>query len=231
MDKNARTQARGGFEVVGAEGAEVIPETLLYDGLPADIKDRCQNAIDDFLLYECRPPVEDLRKEKQLLFNACCDYVGRKLIKPITYPRERGEGGRWQKVNAQAVERCIDLFLFLCNTYNKVPTIYCFSRFCGISLEWFYDENYEKLTPERTRILQKVRKFEYVGIKEAIIDGSRNPTGGIAILNNEYWQTTQAPQDARPALSAVSLPVLGSPAAQNVPILETMQQDATQESP
>lgn len=230
MDKNARSQARGGFEVVGAEGVEVIPETLLYDGLPADIKDRCQNAIDDFLLYECRPPVDDLRKEKQLLFSACCDYVGRKVIKPITRPRERGEGGRFEKVNEKAVESLIDVFLYFCNAYNKVPTIYSFSRFCGVCFEWFYDDSREHLTPARVHILQKVRKFEYAGIKESIVDGSRNPTGGIAILNNEYWQTTQAPQDARPALSAVSLPVLGVSAAQSVPILETMPHETTQET-
>lgn len=200
-----------GAEVERVKDADIIPAPVTYEGLPDDIRDRIETATADYCLYICSPPVDDLRKEKQLFFSSVCSYVGKKINKSFTYPKRHGDGGRWNAVNLKALENLIPVYMDFCGRYNKIPTIYSFMNFSGLSYDWFLDDNAAYVTPERVSLLQKIRKIEFSGIKEGILDGSRNPTGGIAILNNEYWQTSVAPAAAAPALSAASLPVLGDP--------------------
>ena len=205
------TESRG--EIIEPErisGAEILPESIEFEGLPPDIMERCENAFSDFCIYECKPPIEDMRKEKQLVFVAACQYIGLKVNRPIIYPRQRGEGGRWERINESMVYSLIDVFRFFCAKYGKIPTIYGFCSFCGFSSAWIFEDREEIVTPERVKIWEKCRRLEFVGIKEGILDGSRNPTGGIAILNNEYWNNQATTTDTKTAITAQNLPKLGN---------------------
>ena len=231
MDKNARSQAR---ERITPEGAEIV-DGVPFEGLPVDIKDLIDNAISDFCLYECTPPIEDLSKEKQPRWSACCMYVGWNVFRKYKILRDsdRLPDGRWIGYDMRAVWAAVPVWAYYCVRYNKAPFIMDFGYFIGASFQWIYAKDNELLTPERQELTKKLKEIQEGGLASLIADGSRNPTGAIAILNHWHgWDSNKITiqTDARPALSAVSLPVLGSPAAQNVPILETIPQEATQES-
>ena len=192
-------------EPVGV-GCEVLPSAVAYDGLPENITERIENAVNDYLLYVCKPPIEDLRKEKQVFFCSVCSYVGKKVNHAIVLPNKINSLGQYNAVSVGAVSALYDVFVDFCTHYNKITTMWAFSLFCGLSMDWFFDT--EQLTPERLLLRKKIRKLEYNGIKEGLLDGSRNPTGGIATLNNEYWQNVAIPERSQNAVSSGSLPVL-----------------------
>jgi hypothetical protein len=231
MDKNARTQAR---DRITPEGAEIV-DGVPFEGLPVDIKDLIDNAISDFCLYECTPPIEDLSKEKQTRWTACCIYVGWNVFKKYKILRsaERGEDGCFIGYDYRKAWAALPVWVYYCVSYNKAPFIYDFGHFIGASYDWIYCRDGEILTPDHARLIKKLKEVQEGGLASLIADGSRNPTGAIAILNHWHgWDANKITiqTDARPALSAVSLPVLGANPAQTVPILETTPQETTQES-
>lgn len=191
--------------------AEIVTDAE-FDGLPLGIVDRVDNAIYDFMTYQNTPPIEDMTKEKQNKWAACCMYIGKKVFKSFVRESERMENGKYLPINPGRVEAIIPLWVYYCMRFNKTPLVSNFIFFSGVGETWLYsDRNHPELTPERTKILQKVHDVEKAGIKESLIDGSKNPTMGIAILNNEhgYGQTTQiTPQEIKIAISAIQLPKL-----------------------
>lgn len=178
------------------------------DGLPPGMVDAIQNAIHDFCLYECSPPVEDLKTEKQLIFTACCAYVGRKIRKytrKYTYDKHAHNS----EIDIDIVNALVDYFAAVAGKYNKIATVYNFSLFSGTTCEFLFDRYSANITPAHKKLIEKLRIIEYTSIREGIIDGSRNPTGGIAILNNEYWSAKQTKTIESNVINASNLPLLG----------------------
>lgn len=193
---------------VAPVGVDVLPSPVKYSALPDNIMEQIENAIQDFCLYVARPPVDDLRKEKQLFFGAVCDYIGKKVNYKYVLPSVHDDNGRFASINVNVVIALLDAFGALCGTYNKIPSIYCFCKFCGFSNDWIFNVNGEYVSPERRMILQKARLLGFQGLKESIMDGTRNPTGAIAILNNEFWNVGVVADNTQSAVSSGSLPVL-----------------------
>lgn len=199
-------------ERIGGADADIVPESIDTDDvLPQDIKQQIDDAIYDFMMYECKPPIEDMSKARQPRWSACCMYIGQRVNKKLLRQAERGEDGKWNRFNVDVIEAMIPLWLFYCSTYEKAPLKADFVYFAGLSLDWIYEKRPERLTPERVEISKKLHELQECGLSGIISDGSRNPTGAIAILNHWHnWTNTSVVVHTsdKQAISAVQLPKL-----------------------
>ena len=110
------------------------------------------------------------------------------------------------------MEALLPLWLYYCSTYDKAPMRADFGHFCGASLEWVYEQRPEMLTPERVGLTKKLVEIQEAGLSGLISDGTRNPTGAIAILNHYHgWTNTSVVVHTsdKQAIQAVNLPKLG----------------------
>ena len=76
----------------------------------------------------------------------------------------------------------------------------------------------------RAKVRQNLKDLEKGGLKDKITDGYGNPTGAIAILNNEHGYSRGAQTitvETKSALTAAALPVLGGFSTDNGGLLET----------
>ena len=206
MDEGAAVDRIGGAD------AEILPESIEADDvLPHDIKQQIDDAIYDFMMYECKPPIDDMSKARQPKWSACCMYIGQRVNKPLLRATERGEGGKWNGYRIDVMEALLPLWLYYCSTYDKAPMRADFGYFVGASLEWIYETREGMLTPERVRLTKKLTEIQEAGLSGLISDGSRNPTGAIAILNHWHnWTNTSVVVHTsdKQAISAVQLPKL-----------------------
>ena len=191
---------------------EAIPPEATIDGLPVDIRERIDNAIYDFCMYECKPPIEDLSKARAPKWAACCDYIGRHVCKPLLREAERGEGGRWKPYSDEIIAALLPLWGYYCQLYEKAPFKQDFSAFAGMGL-LLIESDMREVTPARAELCKKISKMQENGLAGLISDGSRNPTGALAILNHWHgWaqNNVNVTVEAKRALSAASLPALGT---------------------
>lgn len=199
-------------ERIGGADAEIMPEEIETDDiLPHDIKKQIDDAIYDFMTYECKPPIEDMSKARQPRWSACCMYIGQRVNKKLIRPQERRDGGKWTAIETDIVNAIIPLWLFYCSIYDKTPLKADFIYFSGLSWSWLYDNRADRVTPERVDILQKLHKIQEHGIKGIITDGRSNPTGNIVILNHDHGYATSTvtiQHETKQAISAVQLPKL-----------------------
>lgn len=194
---------------------DTAPQGMTWEGLPEGIQDQIDNAISDFCLYECKPPVSDLSQARAPLWSACCQYIGNVVYKRYKILR-RGRGdrepdGRWIPYDENVMAASVPLWAHYCGKYQKAPLTADFGYFIGASWEWIFATNEEQLTPSRMRLTQKLRRMQEAGLAGLISDGRGNPTGAIAILNHWHgWNQTAAPQEkaAAPVLSVHDLPRL-----------------------
>ena len=98
------------------------------------------------------------------------------------------------KYNLELVNLICDVFLELCEVYDKVPSLWAFSCLCGVpwstAMEWAH--GYSKgLSMQRLDITKKVKTAREASLANKIVDGRKNPVGAIAALNHEYgWNTS-----------------------------------------
>jgi hypothetical protein len=201
---------------------DTAPQGIEWEGLPAGIQDQIENAIADFCLYECKPPVADLAKERAPRWAACCIYVGHNVFKRFKIltlgenPR-RGDGTR-KPYDVNIINAAIPLWCFFCSRYDKPPLITDFFNFVGASDQYYYAAIYGKVTPPYIEISKKLKLIQEAGLAGLISDGRGNPTGAIAILNHWHgWAQAPAQQEktAVSVISAASLPRLGGDQPEN----------------
>lgn len=210
---NIKTRTQGGaVERIGGEDAEIIPKEMGTDDiLPHDIKQQIDDAIYDFMMYECKPPIDDMSKTRQPKWSACCMYIGQRVNKKLLRQAERGEGGKWNGYKVDVIDALIPLWVYYCSIYDKAPLKADFGYFAGLSIDWINENRQEMLTPERVQTIQKISYIQENGLSALISDGSRNPTGAIAILNHWHnWTNTSVVVHTsdKQAISAVQLPKL-----------------------
>ena len=193
--------------------AEVIPQSIDTESvLPEDIKQKIDDAIYDFMTYECKPPIEDMAKARQPRWSACCMYIGQRVNNKLLRPIERGEGGKWKGYKVDVIDALIPLWVYYCSIYDKAPLKADFGYFAGLSIDWLNENRQDILTPERVQVMQKISYIQENGLSSLISDGSRNPTGAIAILNHWHgWTNTSVVVHTsdKQAIQAVNLPKLG----------------------
>jgi len=201
---------------------DTAPQGIEWEGLPAGIQDMIENAISDFCLYECKPPITDLANERAPRWSACCIYIGQTVYKKYNIltrgqPARRGEGFSGA-FDYNVIDASIPFWCFYCSRYGKAPLLYDFMCFIGANTDYLYHKNGGLLTPSLSRLTKNLKSIQEAGLAGLISDGRGNPTGAIAILNHWHgWnQQTAAPKEiTQQVISAASLPRLGAVQGQN----------------
>jgi hypothetical protein len=148
-------------------------------------------------------------------------YVGRNVFKcsKITHDAEAEKRFGGTRYDVGKFEALLDVWAFLCTSYDKAPFIDDFATFCGVSDTWLYGASPEdNLTPRRALLLKKLQSIQERGLAGLITDGRQNPTGALAVLNHWHgWTQTrevihtdgrQTGSDALPVFNLPTLPPL-----------------------
>lgn len=136
------------------------------------------------------------------------------------------------KVNALT-----DIYINICQLYDKECSIYGFSVFSGVEYEtiskWISGARGVELTNGGNEIAKKLLKAQEESLSSMLISGGkRNPVGILGALNHRFaWNMPGVTRETikRAALPADNLPRLCTPAADNMPALpaaDSMPDDA-----
>ena len=209
----------------------VAPAPVEWEGVPVGVGEMIDGAIYDFCNFSCDPPITDLSKERQTRWTAACMYIGRAVFKKYKLIYSKNPDGGGLSVDGDKVNAFIPVWLDYCGKFNKAPFEHAFFYFVG--LEWLviYNDAAEieskygyGVTTLRAKVRQNLKDLEKGGLKDKITDGYGNPTGAIAILNNEHGYSRGAQTitvETKSALTAAALPVLGGFSTDNGGLLET----------
>lgn len=192
-----------------------------------------ENDIDMYLQIFCerqKPPVEDLTKASQSVWNAALMYVHRHVFKNREYFRSKEKindicitSSTFNLYNYNLVNDICDYYIYLCMTYEKEISILGFSNLTGIPDSTIYDWGYNQRELSRTgsEICKKLQKYNEESLENKLASGKANPVGVIAILNRRHgWAspyTADSNRQRAQALTADQLPQLGQKEAVCLP--------------
>lgn len=184
-----------------------------------------ENDIDMYLQIFCenqKPPIEDLTKASQSVWNAALMYVHRHVFKNREYFRSKEKindicitSSTFNLYNYNLVNDICDYYIYLCMTYEKEISILGFSNLTGIPDSTIYDWGYNQRELSRTgsEICKKLQKYNEESLENKLASGKANPVGVIAILNRRHgWAspyTADSNRQRTQALTADQLPKLG----------------------
>jgi len=158
-----------------------------------------ENDIDMYLQIFCenqKPPIEDLTKASQSVWNAALMYVRRHVFKNREYFRNTE--------NIQANNKAPISNYYIYNNLTDIPdsTIY----------DWGYNPQ-RQLSRVGSEIYKKLQKYNEESLENKLASGKVHPVGVIAILNRRHgWAspyTADSNRQRSQALTADQLPQLG----------------------
>ncbi len=187
-----------------------------------------ENDIDMYLQIFCenqKPPIEDLTKVSQSVWNAAMMYIHRHVFKNREYFRSRKKIqvndnapiSNYYIFNYDLLNDVCDYYIYICMTYEKEISILGFSNLTGISdgtiYEWGYNPQ-RQLSRKGYEICKKLQKYNEESLENKLASNKGNPVGVIAILNRRHgWAspyTADANRQRGKALTAADLPKLGA---------------------
>lgn len=186
-----------------------------------------ENEIDMYLQIFCenqKPPIEDLTKASQSVWNAALMYVHRHIFKNREYFRNteniqannKAPISNYYIYNYNLVNDVCDYYIYLCMKYEKEISILGFSNLTGIPDSTVYDWGYNpqrQLSRVGSEICKKLQKYNEESLENKLASGKANPVGVIAILNRRHgWAspyTADSNRQRSQALTADQLPQLG----------------------
>lgn len=211
-----------------------------------DTMDVFENDILKFLkMFQEEANVEDLRRCPHNVWNAALTYTGRKLFKNTDLLKINitGSCGNFS-YDLEKIDAILDYYIYLCDVYDKIPSIMAFSKLvcidCDTIKHWkteiytkdSYDlrnksiikdgngkdiENSRDVTQKKYHFHKKLTEGRFEALTNILGDGKKLPTGAFGILNNEF--NYNAPgmrrEEVAPALTASELPRLDIKNAQN----------------
>lgn len=167
--------------------------------------------------------IEDLRKEKQRPFKAIMFEVGaslfpgrRMLRNNKLYFRGMGDNNNPlysnnNKYNINIINRLADIYIIICNKYNKIIDLNGFAMFANIEERVLYSwgEQDGKTNPAGYLVYKKIHQTGEVSLQDAITDTGQ-AVGLIAVGNTRYnWSAKEQAEVTRAkALTLDSLPQL-----------------------
>ena len=184
-----------------------------------------ENDIDMYLQIFCenqKPPIEDLTKASQSVWNAALMYVHRHVFKNREYFRSKEKiddicitSSTFNLYNYNLVNDICDYYIYLCMTYEKEISVLGFSNLTGIPDSTIYEWGYNKRELSRvgSEIYKKLQKYNEESLENKLASGKAHPVGVIAILNRRHgWAspyTADSNSQRAQALTADQLPQLG----------------------
>lgn len=183
-----------------------------------------ENDIDLYLhQFQDEQGIEDLRTVPQSVWNACLMYIQRHVFSDRSTLKEHNNiysGNTITPTNCNSynyniVNKILDYYIYLCNTYNKEISIMGFSKLTGIDIDtislWGNDSN--RLSSTSLVIYKKLMQEREESLSNKLADGKQNPVGVIAMLNRHYGWASPYTADSnkqKQSLTAQELPKLGA---------------------
>lgn len=175
-----------------------------------------ENDIAMYLQMFCEEQgIEDMSKESQSKWNAAMMYIKRhvfndssilKMSKPLdgyinnNYTDNRSNVN-YSNCNAYDIDKVNDIcniYIYLCNMYDKGVTISGFSKLTGITEETIYDwgrEDSRSLSSSGSAIYKKLH-LEYENSLESKLWSNKNPVAHMAIANKRFgWNMPGVRED------------------------------------
>ena len=194
--------------------ADIIPtidgDIINKHDLPQNFAETVRGWLLDI---QAREGWEDLTKISALQWRAACQYVGynikqSKILYDFDFLRVHGGSVAYDPYKAEKLLAIWDHFTCI---YKHVPILADFINFCGVSHEWFFNDNRQDLTAARVELAQKARRLCESGLESALTDSRENPTGRIFTAKARYgWQeqTTINHVSAAAVVNSSELPKL-----------------------
>lgn len=195
-----------------------------------------ENDIDMYLQIFCenqKPPIEDLTKASQSVWNAALMYAHRHVFKNREYFRSKEKidnicmtSSTFNLYNYSLVDSICDYYIYLCMRYEKEISILGFSNLTGIPDSTIYDWGYNQRELSRvgSEICKKLQKYNEESLENKLASGKANPVGVIAILNRRHgWAspyTADSNRQRTQALTADQLPQLGQKDLGCLPVMD-----------
>lgn len=153
-------------------------------------QEQIEECINNFFTDYFEKPVSpaDIGKIPINVFEASLIDACRKLFPRGSFKKSKtGEELPAGIYRWDAVEKILDIYLFICNKYNKVPSVIGFSFLSGIDYSYLYDlcERLE-LRPEMAEVVKRINLLRENSISNRLIDGKSNPIGAISVLNHQF---------------------------------------------
>lgn len=177
--------------------------------------------------------IDDMVKESQNRFNAALTYIYTHKIKNTFDIKPKED--IYHRIDIDTLIYIYNnIYVHLCNIYNKVVNISSFSYLVGIDhntlLNWlneyndYYslngDDTKDKLNIKRKDFLKTAMKNNEDSLENLLTSGKTNPVGVLAVLNHSHgWNLPGVSREvAKPVLTAENLPKLSNNLPQNEPI-------------
>lgn len=159
--------------------------------------------------------INDLKAEPSSVFNACMMYISKAVLTDPYILKDKGYKGG---IDMHPISNCnaydyyilnilCDYYIYICNVYDKVPSIVGYSFLCNIDncnvSMWAKDGS---VNPERFGIWQKITAYRENSLSDKLTQKGVNPVGALAILNHQYaWASAIASEKSDTAQETVNL--------------------------
>ena len=201
-----------------------------------------ESDIEIYLTIFCEqhtPPIEDLSKESQSVWNAALMYINKHVfkgtdkLKSKTLIDNNNIPTGYTNYNAydyNKVNDVCDIYIYLCMTYDKEISAIGFSLLTGIDRYTIatWREEGTKLSSLSSDIGKKLYDFREESLSAKLATANKNPVGILAILNRHYsWNLPGVSRESanKQALTAAELPQLGQ-TQQNTSSLAVLEHGA-----
>lgn len=164
-----------------------------------------ENDIEMYIKLYCEEcNIDNLKSESQIVWNGALRYVAKKMFRYRENLKFPGDPQR--RYNVIIIDHLCNIYIDLCNKYDKIPGIMGFSYLTEIDSEtinnWGYNnsvysndtDNYIyngvsiKLSNVRIGIYKKLSRGRAEGLESRLVTGKQNPVGLLGALNHyENW--------------------------------------------
>ena len=186
-----------------------------------------ESDIDMYLRLFCEqrtPPIEDMSKEPQSVWNACLRYIYKHVFKDNNIFKDNNTvvnnnnsiKSNYNRYNYDKILNVLDIYIYnMCMQYDKEVSIIGFSSLTGIDASLIQDwgVNDRKLSPLSFEIYKKLKVFREESLSNKLVTGNKNPVGILGVLNRHYqWNLPGVSREKanNAALPMSELPQLGA---------------------
>lgn len=161
--------------VITPEGTEVITSKTEIDRLLV------QYAMDELYIQ----PEEIAEKCKQSQFEYLLSCIYKTLFSDTLKKHNYSHISTYDTYNPKELLDILDIYITLCDKYNKIISITGFSKLTGVDLDTLNSWLYDKGNIERHGVAKMIYYNREQGITNRLLD-SKNPIAQVAVANKEY---------------------------------------------
>ena len=154
-----------------------------------DLRQDVETALDNYIITTFG--VDNTCNIAQSQYNVSLMYIRDRYISSIAI-KDNNIFGDYRYTNDKDILQVFDLYVYLCQKYNKHICKYGFECISGISQDtldrWRCDK---KASRDKQDLAKKVCQLDEETLADFLTDGKRNPVGVLAVLNNRHGWSSQ----------------------------------------